>query len=113
MAIESLNIKITPYTVELFFNSYCNSWRFRSDLFQAILIKTNKITPNTYEDILDSESTRLVNFIEKNKIKIKNYVPSEEEIPDIAAPIMHDIDDSSDSDEGEKDYVEQILDEYE
>ena len=77
-----------------------------------LIAKTKKITNETYNRLVNMEEKRILDFIKINNIEICDYEPEEDEIPDIVAPVIQEFnDDTTDSDNEEKDYVDQILDE--
>lgn len=112
--VDIMNIKPTPYTTKLVVDGHHRHWH-RTRFLEAFILLVKKMTCETYNKILISEDKKLIKFIKNNKnIKIVDYEPKESEIPDIPQAVIHNFDDDydSDSDSGEKDYVDQILDEY-
>ncbi|ARF09486.1 hypothetical protein Indivirus_1_109 [Indivirus ILV1] len=113
---DELNITITPYTIELWFETYfLDGWYRRSDLY-SLLTRTKKITHKTHEMIENVQSKTLNKIIKKNKISVVNYDPSiNDEIPEIQ-PLQenHHLEFINDElqEPKEKDYVDEILDEY-
>ncbi|MCJ7636447.1 MAG: hypothetical protein MUO21_03070, partial [Nitrososphaeraceae archaeon] len=110
---DELNIKITPYTIKLVFDTYFSGW-YQTRYFKILISNGKEIMQDTYDIIINSHGIKLIKFVKKNNIKVVNYNPElNDEVPDIL-PVVHndDFDDDSSSDVGEKDYVDEILAEY-
>lgn len=116
--VDLMKIKITPYTIDLVYNAYATGFWCRSTYIHAFIMYIKRMMVSTYEQAINGhnkEILKLERFIQKNSIKLVEYVPDDDEIPDVAQPVfvhdLHDDNSSNDNDE-EKDYVDQILDEY-
>ena len=107
---DILNIKITPYTIKLIVDTYINEW-YQTRYMKILIMSTKKIMHDSYIKIMMSDDIKLQKFVKDNDIKSIDYDPEmEDEIPEIVAVNHHHDYDSSES--GEKDYVEEILNEY-
>ncbi|AYV76941.1 MAG: hypothetical protein Barrevirus4_25, partial [Barrevirus sp.] len=115
---DTLKIKITPYTVKLIIDTHLHHW-YQCKYLKIMILTCKRIMEESYQMILRSNDIKLKKFLveHKDQIKIVNYVPDVDEIPDVlpAVRALFDHDDFSSDDEdikGDKDYVDEILAEY-
>lgn len=108
---DALKIEMTPYTIKLVINTMYG-WGYKD--YVVIILSKCGILQETYDKIMSGVNIRVRNYVikNKNKIKVVEYDPLPEEIVDENIIVNHDIDDDYSYEKIDKDYVEEILDEY-